>query len=442
MKFQDKKIENSFPHPKQQCIDLCLGISSTNQEKQHQPELSLISHQNGPHLLAMISNKCQPDMTFFTLKHIKHQRASGTHSQWYKDMQIITEVPATIPDYIILLHSVWKIEIEKQYHSESFKSWMKDQAKRVKLYSLLRRFPLVKRVEQNLQAALEGEELLQRTFRHSRSLPPQFLERIVKNINQMEQESGDDFQIWNQESDFYYTLADEESIDPEILQQVLQEEAEKEQLTNAEHPLTTTTGNRWMDLADSLVPVTNQIHTSNHRLRRHLERVRKLAPLLAIASAASAGAAGGAAGYAISQALGQSNPAGGMSKEEIAIMKRHASDLGDLRIDSKQHTAIINNLTFRLQFFETQIIGNFEGTLAITIGIDLKSIITQLQIITQVTVLKYNSALLAAASGKTSPYVLSQEELEEIVQTTQRDKGITLTSDLTLIKTVNCTSLD
>ena len=80
--------------------------------------------------------------------------------------------------------------------------------------------------------------------------------------------------------------------------------------------------------------------------------------------------------------------------------------------------------------------------MAITIGIDLKSIITRLQTITQVTVLKYNSALLAAASGKTSPYVLSQEELEEIVQTTQRDKGITLTSDLTLIKTVNCTSLD
>ena len=264
----------------------------------------------------------------------------------YEDMQILTEVPITIPDCIILLHSVWKIEIEKQYHSESFESWMKDQAKRVKLYSLLRRFPLVKRVEQNLQAALEGEELLQRTFRHSRSLPPQFLERIVKNINQMEQESGDDFQIWNQESDFSYTLADEESIDPEILQQVLQEEAEKEQLTNPEHPFTTTTDDRWMDLADSLVPVTNQIHTSNHRLRRHRERVRRLAPLLAIASAASAGAAGGAAGYAISQALGQSRPAGGMSKEEIAIMKRHASDLGDLRIDSKQHTAIINNLTF------------------------------------------------------------------------------------------------
>jgi len=36
----------------------------------------------------------------------------------YEDMQIISDVPSTIPDYIILLHAVWKIEIEKQYHSK------------------------------------------------------------------------------------------------------------------------------------------------------------------------------------------------------------------------------------------------------------------------------------------------------------------------------------
>ena len=353
----------------------------------------------------------------------------------YEDMQIITEVPSTIPDYIILLHSIWKIEIEKQYHSKSFESWMEDQAKRVKLYSLLRRFPLIKKVEQNLQAALDNEELLQQTFRHSRSLPPQFLERIVRNINQMEQESDDDYHTWNQESEFSYTSDDEKSLNPDDLQQILQE-MEEQDFRQSEKPPLTPTGDKWLDLANKLTPITHHSVKGNNRLRRDLRRIRRLAPLLAIASAASAGAAGGAAGYAISQALGQSGPSGGLSQNEIAIMKRHAIELGNLQIDSKQHTAIINNLTYRLQFFETQIIGNFEGTLAMTIGIDLKSIITQLQTITQVTVLKYNSALLAAASGKTSPYVLSQDELEEIVQTTQRDKAITLTSDLTLIKTV------
>ncbi len=73
----------------------------------------------------------------------------------YEDMQIVSDVPTTIPDYIILLHAVWKIEIEKQYHSESFESWMSDQAKRVQLYSLLRRFPLIKRVERSLQAVIK-----------------------------------------------------------------------------------------------------------------------------------------------------------------------------------------------------------------------------------------------------------------------------------------------
>jgi len=47
----------------------------------------------------------------------------------YEDMQIVSDVPSTIPDYIILLHAVWKIE--KQYHSESFETWLSDQAKRV-----------------------------------------------------------------------------------------------------------------------------------------------------------------------------------------------------------------------------------------------------------------------------------------------------------------------
>ena len=140
---------------------------------------------------------------------------------------------------------------------------------------------------------------------------------------------------------------------------------EKDQITNSGNSLQTNTGDKWIDLADNLMPANLDKHKS--QLHQTLNRVRRLAPLLAIASAASAGTAGGAAGYAISQALGQSGSAGGMTREEIAIMKWHASDLGDLRIDSKQHTAVINNLTYRLQFFETQIIGNFEGTLAMLV---------------------------------------------------------------------------
>ena len=329
-------------------------------------------------------------------------RSSLIKKMPYEDMQIVSDVPSTIPDFIILLHSIWKIEIEKQYHSESFEAWMADQAKRVELYTLLRRFPLIHRVERSLQATLDTEREMHKMFQEgNNSLSFFLLERIAREIKTIEEESVTNFNLWSQNYNKSITL---------------EEENELKQDNSIQAP----DDNAFFDA-----------------VKDHLSRVRvrRVAPLVAAAAAAAAGAAGGIAGYAISKAL-HSGSSSGLTQNEIAILRRHALEMTDLRIDSKQHAMIINNLSKRLQFFEAQIIGNFEGTLAMTIGTDLRSIIQQLQTVTQVTVLKYNAALLAAASGKTSPYVLSQEDLNEIVQTAQRDKAMTLTSDTSLVTTI------
>jgi hypothetical protein len=348
----------------------------------------------------------------------------------YEDMQIVSDVPSTIPDYIILLHAVWKIEIEKQYHSESFESWMSDQAKRVQLYSLLRRFPLIKRVERSLQAVMETEQSLTKWYQdNNEELPVYLLNRMTRQISELEDEMIDNFKFWAKTTDQSTKVPD---ISPEILQEVMHDFESADDIIPSMPTLLPETTTRWHKETNE----NSEEHKQNsEKAKSQKNRVKRLAPLLALTASISAAAAGGAAGYAINQAL-HSESSHGLTANEIAIMRRHAQELMAIRIDSDQHAQIINNLSERLQFFETQIIGNFEGTLAMTIGIDLKAIIQQLQVVTQVTLLKYNSALLAAASGKTSPYVLSQEEIDSIANRLHKEKRIQLTTDLTLIKTV------
>jgi len=222
----------------------------------------------------------------------------------------------------------------------------------------------------------------------------------------------DNYKLWSQTSDQTFKCIDESKISPEVLQEVSQDFISAEGIIQSMQPPSPKPASK---LHKEMIKNYKEFKQNLKDTQAELNRIKRLAPLLALTATVSAAAAGGATGYAINQALNSAKSNGGLTANKIAIMSHHAQELTDLHIDSKQHAQIINNLSYRLQFFETQIIGNFKGTLAMTIGIDLKAIIQQLQVVTQVTLLKYNSALLAAASGKTSPYILSQDELEEIV---------------------------
>jgi len=106
-----------------------------------------------------------------------------------------------------------------------------------------------------------------------------------------------------------------------------------------------------------------------------------------------------------------------------------------MSIDRQQTISVLQSVADRLQHFEMQIIHKFDGITSITMGLDLKALNQNLQTVTQLTMLKYNAAIAAAADHRASPYILPQEDLDQLVTMHQRLKGIILTHDLSQVKT-------
>jgi len=123
------------------------------------------------------------------------------------------------------------------------------------------------------------------------------------------------------------------------------------------------------------------------------------------------------------------------STEKQSRRRRFATEIAANRIDYRQVFKEINNVVETLQFFEWQIMTNFDGVTALTMGLDLKGLNQNLQAIAQLTILKHSAAMLAAADGRASPYILPQKDLDQIVNTIQRRKGITLSHNLADVKT-------
>ena len=72
--------------------------------------------------------------------------------------------------------------------------------------------------------------------------------------------------------------------------------------------------------------------------------------------------------------------------------------------------------------------------LSVTMEIELKAIIRLQQQVIQTRVLKYNQILLAASHGKTSPYNLSPDELNDLASALMKEKSILLSTNLDLTK--------
>jgi len=83
-------------------------------------------------------------------------------------------------------------------------------------------------------------------------------------------------------------------------------------------------------------------------------------------------------------------------------------------INQNQITNAINDVNKKLTYFESQIVGKFEGPAILILEEDLHSYIIQLQSVIQITLLKYNAAMSAAADLRTSPHVLPQTDLDNI----------------------------
>ena len=174
-----------------------------------------------------------------------------------------------------------------------------------------------------------------------------------------------------------------------------------------------------------------RVNTPRHRQKRAHPL---LVPILAGAAGTSMGFAIGMATQGLSKST-SSTDVSALNNIHVKILKEHAVAIQDLRINHIQATNVLNNVVDRLQSFEMTIMGSFDGVTSITMAMDLKALNEQLKTISQLTLLKYTTALIAAADGRTSPYVLSQKDLDQLVQNTQRLRNIKLSHDLDAIKT-------
>jgi len=107
----------------------------------------------------------------------------------YEEWEIFSEVPKTLPDYVILMHTIWQIHIEKQYNELSFPDWMAKQGQRVELFKLLRKSSLIQRVDRHLSKAKEDVfGLLKKYLAKGEKQPHKFHMQIKRIIDHLQTE--------------------------------------------------------------------------------------------------------------------------------------------------------------------------------------------------------------------------------------------------------------
>ena len=337
----------------------------------------------------------------------------------YEEWEIFSDVPRTLPDYVILMHTVWKIHVEKHYNELSFPEWMYKQGQRLKIFNLLRRSSMIHRVERNLDMIIQQNQFLLQSFmQNNRKWPQAFDLRLQRNLDYLETDIMDKL-LEHQFDSLNISISDIDALS----------QAEFDIFVSSHFNINVTNNIISDDNEnDQSNDLSNQFDDSSN-----LSRQKRVAPLVApLVAGLIGGAIGGSAALLAQSFQPTANSA---DEAHLAALKQLATEINSLKINSQQTTNVINNVVDRLQNFEMQIMGNFEGVTSITMAMDLKALNDQLKTISQLTILKYNAALLAAADGRTSPYVLTQRELDNIVQRVQRKQSLTLTHDLSAVKT-------
>jgi hypothetical protein len=326
----------------------------------------------------------------------------------YEEWEIYADVPRTLPDYVILLHTIWRIHVEKHYNTLSFAEWMAHQAQRIQLYTLLRKSSMIHRVERNLNMIYDETQHIFRMFlRSDRKWPRDFDLRIQRTLEHLQTEILDKL-IEQQLVDLNITMPDLLLLNPNEIETFVN--------THFRYNLTN--------------PDSNIDEDSDSKLRR--KRAIPILPMIAGIS----GFAVGSTTTLLIDSLRSDKSKKGIDENQITILRRLATDMKSIKIDQQQTAGVLNNVIDRLQLFEMQILGRFDGVTSITMAMDLKGLNQQLQTVAQMTLLKYNAAVMAAVDGRTSPYVLPQKELDGIVQKAQRNKQVTLSHDLNAIRTL------
>jgi len=118
-----------------------------------------------------------------------------------------------------------------------------------------------------------------------------------------------------------------------------------------------------------------------------------------------------------------------------ADLAKMAKGMESLKVNQDELVTIVNTMGARLSLYGELIRGTFQATATITMEQDLKMIIRHLQVIQQLTLAKYANLLMAAATHKTSPYALSQVELQKMADEVKLKNGLQLTRSIQSVLT-------
>ena len=298
----------------------------------------------------------------------------------------------TIPDLINILYSFWYVQTDQGFTYLTFPMWMKQQARRQPLYSFLRMAPSIIRVER------DTDELLQMI--HDRVF---FNDVKPENVNETL------LNTYLKEVDF---LVDQFSA-------LIHNETNLEAQTLDYHY------SQFYDFAEKIPKQTSSDPHSIHK---------RFVPVIIAAAAGAVIGAGITSIVATSSSLerAQSNSP---DIATLELFRQNAKIMSNVQINQNQIVHAIEDINSKLDRFENQVIGNFQGTATVILEEDLRAFLRHLQNVVQITLLKYNAAMLAAADTRTSPYVLPQKDLEDIADGLLRTKSIQITRDVNSVRT-------
>ena len=123
------------------------------------------------------------------------------------------------------------------------------------------------------------------------------------------------------------------------------------------------------------------------------------------------------------------------TRQDFQALERVSQTIETLSINQKDLATAFNNMNSQMNRVTQSVTGISKATATIVMEQDLKMMIRHMQTLQQLTLQKYAHILLAASLHKTSPYALSQMELDKLAGDMKIKNGLTLSKDLSQIRT-------
>ena len=213
----------------------------------------------------------------------------------------------------------------------------------------------------------------------------------------------------------------------------------------------TTTPTPWTP-PPTMIPNEHQLDTHSAQTLSRVKRAFPLIPLIAVAAGANiiySAVKGGAPFSFVGQATGRLfglTRDGDFQKFKQRMESKinlYEDRFEVLRLNSDQFQTAINEIDQRLLQISEFVLSSHSGTVIAIMEQDLKSLIRHQLALQEMTLLRLTNILLAASSGKTSPYAITQEEMNTAAITVAKRSNIQLDSNLNNIKSYiliyNCT---